>query len=225
LTEQPIAPAAPPTAAVPAPVPAPPAQPAPAEPDWKAIAEKAQADAESWKGHARDWETRARSNKQTFDEQLAAQRAEIAKALGLAPEEPDPEKIAAQLQAVQAEKASLARQNAVLLAAHTAGADAAALLDSRSFLASLDNVDPANPAAVLDAVKAAVAANPRYGLAAPQAAAPAPPPRQASTAGSFNAAPGTARQLGEADMKHMTGAEISKAMAQGLFRDYLNTPN
>lgn len=232
MTEQPIAPApsAPAPAAPPVPASAPAAQPAPAaEPDWKALAEQRAAEVEEWKGHSRTWETRARGNQQA--EQAAAERdaqlAKIAEALGLAPEKPDPEKIAAQLQQAQAEKASLARQNAVLLAANTAGADASALLDSRSFLASLENVDPGNPAAVLDAVKAAVAANPRYAAATPQqpATAPAPPPRQASTAGSFNASPGGARQLTAADVKSMSGAELSKAASQGLLAEYFATPN
>lgn len=198
-----------------------------AEPDWKALAEQRAAEVEEWKGHSRTWETRARGNQQA--EQAAAQRdaqlAEIAKALGLAPETPDPEKIASQLQAAQAEKADLARQNAVLLAAHSTGADVNALLDSRSFLQSIANVDPNDRAAIAAAVKAAVDANPRYAAQLPAPQQPAPPPRQASTAGSFNAAPGTARQLGEADMKGMSGAEISKAMSQGLFKEYLNSPN
>ncbi|MGH3436853.1 MAG: hypothetical protein ACRDRN_10355 [Sciscionella sp.] len=224
MTEQPTAPATPGSAPAPAPVPAPP--PPTAEPDWKAIAEKAQADIESWKGHAREWETRARGNQQA--EQAAAERdakfAKIAEALGLPQEKPDPEKIASELATSRTQAAQLARENAVLLAAAQSGADAGALLDSRSFAAQIAGIDPTDRAGIEAAIKAAVDANPRYATAAPQAPAPVPP-RQASTAGSFNASPGGARQLGAADVARMSGAELSKASKQGLLAEYFASPN
>lgn len=225
MTEQPIAPA--PSAPAPAPVAAPPAQPAPTEPDWKAIAQQRAAEVEEWKGHSRTWETRATANKQA--EQAAAEReaqlAKIADALGIAPEKPDPEKIASELATTRSQAAQLARENAVLLAAAKVGADPNALLDSRSFADQIAAIDPADRAGIEAAIKAAVETNPRYAAAAQQAAPPPPPPRQASTAGSFNAAPGGARQLTAADVAGMSGAELSKAASQGLLKEYFATPN
>lgn len=228
MTEQPIAPAPAPSAPAPAPVAAPPAQPAPAaEPDWKAIAQQRAAEVEEWKGHSRTWETRATANKQA--EQAVAEREaqlkKIAEALGIAPEKPDPEKIASELATTRSQAVQLARENAVLLAAPRVGADAQALLDSRSFADQIAKIDPADRAGIEAAIKAAVETNPRYAFTAQQPAPQAPPPRQASTAGSFNAAPGGARQLTAEDVKHLSGAELSKAASQGLLKEYFATPN
>lgn len=233
MTEQPTAPPTPAAAAPAAPAaaqtPAAPAVPAASATDPAAEIARLQAQIDEWKGHSRTWEQRAKANaeaaqgKQVGEDQLK----KIAEALGLAPEQPDPAKITEQLQRAQAEKAELARQNAVLLAAHSAGADAAALLDSKSFLNAISNVDPTDAAAVKAAVEAAVAANPRYAVAAP-AAAPAPVPAASvptSSAGSFSGAPGAARQLGEQDVKAMSGADLSKAAKQGLLANYFATPN
>lgn len=187
------------------------------------------ADAEKWKGHARTWEQRAKENAAAREEADKSKAAlvELAKQLGIVEDKPDPEAVARQLAAAQAERTQLARERAVLLAAASAGADAAALLDSRSFLAAIEKIDPADTTAVTDAVKAAVEANARYKTtpAAAQAPVPAPAVRQASSPGSMSGAPGEPRQLGEADFKRMTGPELSKAMKAGLFRDYLNSPN
>lgn len=91
--------------------------------------------------------------------------AELAKAMGVAGDEPaDPAKLAEQLTASQA----AAKTAAVELAVYRASAgtaDPAALLDSRSFLAKLADVDPTDAAAVAAAVSEAVAANPAFGLA------------------------------------------------------------
>lgn len=218
MTEQPIAP----VVAAAAPAAAPPAT----EPDWKAIAEKANADLDAWKGHARHWENTSKANKAAAD--AAAQReAEFAKALGL--DAPDPAKLAAELADTRAQAQQYARENAVLLAAGLEGANAAQLLDSRSFAKQLEGIDPADTAAVRAAVKSAVEADARFAAAqAAQAQPPAPvtpPAPRASAAGSMGGSPGGARQLTAADVAGMTGAQLSAANKQGLLNDYFATPN
>jgi hypothetical protein len=54
----------------------------------------------------------------------------------------------------------LATQSAVIAAAPTAGADVSRLLDSRSFMDAVAQVNTADPAAVAAAITAAVQANP-----------------------------------------------------------------
>jgi hypothetical protein len=107
----------------------------------------------------------------------------IAKALGLKPEEATPEQIMAERDAANA-KASAnearAREAAVELAVFRASAAAQvngnALLDSRSFVATLAGLNPAAAdfgQRVNDAITAATEAHPEWKTAAP--AAPAPP--------------------------------------------------
>jgi hypothetical protein len=207
------------------------AAPAASATDPLAEIARLQAEVDTWKGHSRTWETRAKTNGEAA--QAAAVReatlAKVAEALGLdAGNKSDPEAIAKQLAATQAEARARSVELAVLRAAQAAGADGDALLDSRGFLKKVADVDPADGDAVKAAVAAAVAANPKFAVAAPAAPtapAPAPAARQASTAGSFDQQPGTPRQLGAEDMKHMTAAQISEASRKGLFRDYLNSPN
>lgn len=214
------------------------AAPAPTEPtasatDPAAELAHARAEAEKWKGHARDWEKRAKENSGARDEAEKNRTAlmTLAKELGIVEDKPDPEAVSRQLAAVTAERTQLARERAVLMAAAANGADAGALLDSRSFLATLDGIDPADAGAVSAAVKAAVEGSDRYRLQQAAAAPtepvtpPAPAPRQASSPGQFNGSPGAARQLTEADVRSMTGAQLSKAMKNGLLDDYFATPN
>ncbi|WP_371652492.1 MULTISPECIES: hypothetical protein [unclassified Streptomyces] len=98
---------------------------------------------------------------------------DIGRALGIVPEgEPaDPAQLTAQLTASQAQARQTAVELAVYRHAAAAGGDADALLDSRTFAASLAEVDPADTAAVQAAITAAVTANPKL------AAAPAAPAR------------------------------------------------
>lgn len=206
-----------------------PTAPAPATDPAAEIA-RLQAEIDTWKGHSRKWEARATAK--TDADAAAATRdaalAKVAEALGLdaAVTKPDPEAIARQLQATQAEAKARAVEVAVLRAAQSAGADGDALLDSKAFAAKVANIDPADADAVKAVVAAAVAANPRYATAQQQAAAAPPPQRQASTGGQFDGAPGTSnQQLGEADWKRMSPAEIAKASREGRFNDYLNSPN
>jgi hypothetical protein len=212
---------------------APPPQPAPATPpagdatpppvtDWQAEAARLQAEAERWKGHSRDWETKAKANL-TAAQQAEANKEQLAKvaaALGLAPDTPpDPEQIAAELAAAKAQTAQLARERAVLLAAGPAGADAAGLLDSRAFTDSIKSIDPADTDAITAAIKTAVAVNSRYAATPTTPAAPAG--ARSNAAGGF-AQPTTDRQWTADDVARATPAQLSKAMADGRLKSYMN---
>jgi hypothetical protein len=133
----------------------------------------------------------------------------------------DPVKLAESLTASQSEAKAARVELAVFKAAGAAGGDPAALLDSSSFLASLDSIDPTDTAAITDAIKAAVGANPRLGAAPGDPKVPAPNPAQGTSAGG----PGAAGQLTEADVKRLYAEgkhdEIVKAKAEGRLATYL----
>lgn len=146
-------------------------------------------------------------------------RAELAqsigKALGLVQDEPlDPAKLTAEL---TAEKTA-AQQARVELAVHrAAGAvngDPSALLDSTSFLKSLDGIDPTDTAAVQAAIAAAVTANPRLG-AETGPRTPAPNPAQGAGA---SGAPGLEAQIAEATKAGdiQTAIALKQALAASL---------
>ena len=97
----------------------------------------------------------------------------IAKALGLTPED-DPAKAAKtaadERDAVRLENKKMQVENAVLRAASKNGADPESLTDSRSFMKTLETIDPAanDFAAQVDtAIKAALKANPALKTGAP----------------------------------------------------------
>lgn len=135
----------------------------------------------------------------------------IAKALGLKPEEATPEQILAERDAARAQSdasAARAREAAVELAVFRAAAasqvNGNALLDSRSFVATLTGLDPAAAdfgQRVSDAITTAVEANPGWKVVAaatpvpPPLAPPAPPvPPVPSRSGGEHTAPGGNRQ-------------------------------
>lgn len=218
MTEQPTAPAAPPAQTpAPAPLAAPVAPPAPAAPsatDPTAEIARLQAELDRTRGFSRDWENRAKAN-----ENAAPMLEQITKAMGL--DKPDPAVIGAQLAAAQAAQATLARENAVILAAQAAGANAAALIDSKAFGKQIETIDPGDRAAIAAAVQAAVTANPQYAATATAAPAATAPARQANTATDFNGSPGGNRQWTAEDIKRATPAAAQKAMDAGLLNDYM----
>jgi hypothetical protein len=121
----------------------------------------------------------------------------IGKALGLVKDEPiDPAQLTQELTASQAAAQQARVELAVFRAATAANGDPAALLDSTSFLKSLDGIDPADTAAIQAAIAAAVEANPRLG-AATEPRLPAPNPAQGSSA-SGAAIPDVDRQIADA---------------------------
>ncbi|MEU5863509.1 hypothetical protein ABZ815_20230 [Nonomuraea sp. NPDC047529] len=124
---------------------------------------------------------------------------QIAKALGLAPEEEKPLDPAEVIEQLTGEKAALTQQNsdaanllrrtqielAVVRQSLKAGADAEALLDSRSFLANVRDLDPSDKAfaeTVTATIQKAVEENPKF--AAAQAAA------HTKSGGEFGGGPG-----------------------------------
>lgn len=130
----------------------------------------------------------------------------IGKALGLVKDEPvDPTVLTDQLTKAQAEQRQAALELAVFKA--TPDADVAkALLDSRSFLAKVAEIDPTDTTALVAAVGEAVLENPALGKRLP-----APNPAQ----GSSGNGPAAASQLTEADLKNMTPEQIVTARNEG----------
>lgn len=121
----------------------------PAGDDWATVFEgQTPAQVKEALENSRRWENRSKEN---FDK--AKQFDEIAKVLGGdAATPPDPAKLSADLAASQRETRETKVENAVLRAG---GASGAALVDSRSFMATVSALDPA-AADFEDQVKAAV---------------------------------------------------------------------
>lgn len=167
----------------------------------------------------------------------ARQMDALAKAMGLKSDEepPTPEKLAAQLaeaqRSAQAEVSAreaaegraqeavrqAQRERALMLTAGQHDANAAALLDSRSFMETIGRLDPAADdfrEQLGEAVKAAVESNSAY-----KAAQRRTQPAQKSSGGEFNANPGGDRQWTDEDVEKASPAEMSSAMEKGLLRD------
>jgi hypothetical protein len=137
-----------------------------------------------------------------------AQLDAIAKALGLK-SDADPAELQKQLDARASEARQARLELAVHRAARAAGADADALLDSRSFLAALADVDLASAGAadkVAEAVKAAVKANGKL------AAAPAAPGKSGAE---ITGGAGTGEKITEEQLAKMTPAQITEALNAG----------
>lgn len=172
----------------------------------------------------------------------------LAIALGVAPDDPpDPEKLAAELasarQAIQqADTAGKIRERGLRVelellrqaAAH--GADATLLSDSRTFMATLADLDPDSGDFGVDlgeAIAKAMETNPRFKIAQPPPPAPGgdgqngsgtngskttAPPRPSGSGGDtgHNAAPGGNRQWTDEDVDRATPAEVDAAVEAGL---------
>jgi hypothetical protein len=151
------APVAPPA---PAPVPAP---PAPADPP-----KPADPDPTDWKAHSREWEKKAKANSAELEKFRQAAMTDQEKAVEAARTEGRT--------AAESEARSTAVQLAVYRAAATAGADPDALLDSRTFLTSLAEIDPKDTAAITKAIEAAVKTNPKLSATPAAGASGAPMP-------------------------------------------------
>lgn len=192
------------------------AQAAPAT-DW-------QAEAEKWKALSRKHEKQAKDNADAAKAE-SGQRdllSKVAEALGLSTgdaKQVDAAAVEAKLAAAQAATLAQHRENAVLRAAGKLGADGDALLDSRSFLATIADLDPADTAGINAAIAEAVKANSRY--ATNGTAAPAIPPAPRSTATSFEGAPGGQRQWTAEDVARATPAQMRKALKDGLLTAHL----
>lgn len=126
---------------------------------------------------AREAEKKAKERAQNAEQQRQAMLDAVAVALGLKPDpKADPAELVKQAATERDKAVAKAREQAIELAVYKAagkaGGDPTALLDSRTFLTSLKDLDPDASdfaAKVSDAIKAAVKDNPR--LAAPQSSA------------------------------------------------------
>ncbi|WP_181276000.1 hypothetical protein [Brevibacterium oceani] len=120
---------------------------------------------------ARDEAAQNRIKAREATEQMESLRTTLGKALGLIKDDdgkgegPDAEALAKQIADEQAKATSAARELAVYKAAASNGADPAKLLDSRSFLSSIENVDHADDKAIGQAIKSAVDGNRSFALA------------------------------------------------------------
>lgn len=158
-----------PAGGAPATEPAPQGTPAPAEapkpaeaqqepkaPEWDGKVESLPADAQKMIRELRGKDA---------EERIAAKTlAAIQKALNpeAADEKPDPAKLANQLTERETEARQAKTELAVYKAAGKQGVDADALLDSRSFLAKIGDIDPSDTKAITKAIQDAVTDNPKF---------------------------------------------------------------
>jgi hypothetical protein len=159
-----------------------------------------------------------RTERNAVREELATtqkQLADVLAALGMTPDgksaPPDPAKLAEQIAAKDAKIRELELTTAVTAAAEQAGAKAARLLDSRSFMSKLAEVDPSDTKAVTAAITAAIKDDPSL------KATTGPARSGVDMAG----ASGGPRQLTEADLARMSPEQIVKAQNDGLLRNLL----
>lgn len=138
-----------------------------------------------------------REKRQAAETRAQNIEAAIKTALGLTEAPPDPAALTAQLTEVQQAARQAQVELAVYRAAQSANINANALLDSRTFMLAIKDVDPSDTEALSAAMTAAVEANP---LLAPQPTrrAPAPNPAQGSSA---NGAPSLHDQIAEAQKR------------------------
>ena len=170
----------------------------------------------------RDTRTEAATHRTKLNEATQAHQASldaIAKALGLKQDD-DPTaavKTAAEERDAARQEAKAARvENAVLRMAAKHGANPEALTDSRSFMRTLEAIDPAADdfaAQVETAIKTAVEANPNLKVATHPA-----PPRSGGPVGGGTPQPG---QLSREDLRGMKPEEITKAKAEGRLNQLL----
>lgn len=130
---------------------------------------------------ARNEAKNLRDRVKSADDVRAELIATIAKATGIEQAPPDPAALTQQLEAQTSATRQASLELAVYRAAASAGGDPNALLDSVSFVKSLDGLDPSDSDAVIAKVTAAVAANPALGTA-PARRAPGTNPAAGSSA-------------------------------------------
>lgn len=196
---EPTTPAAQPTASTPTEPPAAAATPTPVptEPKSNVWDDPKAAQAEIERLRRENGSARTNAKAQAAEDARTELAQTIGKALGLVKDEPiDPAKLTESLTTAQADAKRAQVALAVYQNAGTTG-DPVALLDSTTFLKSVEGIDPTDAAAVAAAIKSAVEANPRLG-AATGIQPPAPNPAQGASAGG---APDAAALMAEAKRK------------------------
>lgn len=167
-----------------------------------------------------------RNDKLTLQESAAQQAAKaaedaakkvtdtLAKALGLVPDEADPVKLQEKIAATEAQARQSSMELAVYRAAEGAGANALALLDSRAFMAKVQDIDPTNLDAVGAAITAVLADNPSLAKTVEDGTPRLKRnPGQGSSAGG---APSLASQLAAAEAKGDTKLAVRLKSAAAL---------
>jgi len=195
--------------------------PTPAEPKANVWDDPKAAQAEIERLRRENGAARTNAKAQAAEEARTELAQTIGKALGLVKDEPiDPATLTASLTTSQAEAKQARVELAVFRNASTAGADPSALLDSATFLKSVESLDPNDGAAITAAIQSSIAANPRL-AAAPGTKAPAPNPAQGASA----AGPGGVSQLTREDVERLAREgrhdEIDKARESGRLNDLL----
>jgi hypothetical protein len=174
----PPAPVDPPTPVVP-PAPAPVADP-PAETPAETVA---RLEAEVAKLRKENGNDRVNAKKTAADEARVEMAQTVGKALGIITDGPiDPAVLTEQITAAKAEANQSAVELAVYRASEAAGGDPVALLDSRTFLANVADIDPSDTAALAAVITAAVGENPRLGKEVPLPQGMRPNPAQGRSA-------------------------------------------
>jgi hypothetical protein len=216
IPEAPAAPPAAPEAPPAAPPAAPPVEPTPPPAETPPAAENvdqlpawAQKIIRDTRKEAGDF----RTAKTAAETQAQSILAAVAKAAGIEVpgDKPDPAKLTADLTTAQQAQADTARQLAIYKAATAAGADPAKLLDSNSFMTSVQGLDPTDGDAVAAAITAAVTAN--QSLKAARAAGASGIEQTGGT--------GEQGQITEQQLKTMTPNQIVEAQSKGLLRNLL----
>jgi hypothetical protein len=203
-----------PAAAPPAPPAKPPAPSAPKEPVETPEEKIARLEAEVTK--VRDEAAKARIGKKSaVDEAKAELAQQFGKALGLVPDDAaDPAKLLEQSNVFKTQARQAEIQLAVYQAADAVNGDPQALLDSRTFLARVAEIDPSDSAALETAIHEAVTMNPRLG----KPTAPAPGPMRPNPAqGSSGSSPqGLAGQIKAAEQAGDTKTALRLKAARQL---------
>jgi len=214
--EPPAAAATPPVAPVPTEPPAAPENP-PAPPQANLWDDPKAAEAEIKRLRTENGAARTNAKAQAAEDAKKELAQTIGKALGLVEDETiDPAKLTESLTTSQAEAKQARVELAVFRNATAANGDPAALLDSTSFLKSLEAIDPNDAAAVTAAITKAVETNPRLGAAPGDPRPPAPNPAQGASA---SGAPGFDELIAEATK----AGDIQKAIALKQQRAALNS--
>lgn len=155
----------------------------------------------------------------TAAKEAADRTKAILKAAGLEPDEADPAKITADLEAERSTSRQRAVELAVFRAASSAGADPDALLDSRGFLDKVKDLDPSDGQGIRLAIADAIQNNPRLKAQAaePATAQPAPSAPAAGVSGAdFAGGTGAAaQQLTRDQLAAMSPEDILKAHKDG----------
>jgi len=138
-----------------------PTKPADGGDDSQATIERLEKDLKAARAEAA--KSRVNAKQAAADEARKELAQQIGKALGIVEDDKlDPAELTEQLTAAKQSQTEAARELAVYKAAATAGADPTRLLDSRSFLASIKDVDPADDKAIAAAIKTTVDNNPIF---------------------------------------------------------------